>query len=150
MHASPTATQSSLPGTGIANRKPLTAILDPQNDGTYLNVKPVSIVTVDVYVTGVTGVDAGDFGSSLKGVLTDYLLGREPYIRGLSDDNNRTNSIQTNSLIALANSVATSLKASFGTVTMQINEIPLENYTLGSGELSALGKLFVNGVEYEE
>lgn len=138
------------PDTGIANRKPLTAILDPQNDGTYLNVKPVSIVTVDVYVTGVTGVDAGDFGSSLKGVLTDYLLGREPYIRGLSDDNNRTNSIQTNSLIALANSVATSLKASFGTVTMQINEIPLENYTLGSGELSALGKLFVNGVEYEE
>lgn len=137
------------PDTGIANRKPLTAILDPDNDGTYRNVKPVSVVSVDVYVSEVAGVDAADFGSSFKSAVSTYLLEREPYIRGLSDDNNRTNSIQTNSLIAIANSVATSLKAQFGTVTMKINDVTIANYTLGSGELSELGKLFVNGVEYE-
>ena len=138
------------PETGIANRRPLTAILDPENDGTYLNIKPVSIVSVDVYVTDVTGIDPSDFGASFKSSLNTYLLGREPYIRGLSDDNNRTNVIQTNSLISIANTVATSLKGQFGTVTMQIEEITLANYMLGKGELSALGKLFVNGVEYED
>ena len=138
------------PDTGIASRKPLTAILDPENDGTYLNVKPVSIVTVDVKVTDVSGIDISDFGSSFKSALTTYLLGREPYIRGLSDDNNRTNAVQTNSLISIANSVATSLKGQFGTVTMEIGGAEVANYTLGKGELSALGKLFVNGVEYED
>ena len=103
-----------------------------------------------MYVTDVTGIDPSDFGASFKSSLNTYLLGREPYIRGLSDDNNRTNVIQTNSLISIANTVATSLKGQFGTVTMQIEEITLANYTLGKGELSALGKLFVNGVEYED
>lgn len=138
------------PETGIADRKPMTAILDPSYDGTYLNIKPVSIVTVDVYVTQVQGVDISDFGAAFKSVCNDYLLGREPYIRGLSDDNNKTNSIQRNTLIALANSVATSLKAQFGTVTMEIHALQVENYLLGKGELSALGRLYVNGVEYEQ
>ena len=137
------------PETGEANRKPLTAILDPNNDGTYLNIRPVSIVTIDLAVTGITGVDPGDFGAAFKSVAETYLLGREPYIRGLSDDNNRTNSVQTNSLIALANSVATGLKAAFGTVEMSIAGDAVESYTLGSGELCALGTLYVNGVEYE-
>ena len=137
------------PETGAANRKPLTAILDPDNDGTYRNVKPVSVATIDVFVTGVSGVDAGDFGAEFKSVAETYLLGREPYIRGLSDDNNRSNSVQTNSLIALANFVATGLKAQFGTVTMQLNGATVENYTLGSGELCKLGNLTVNGVLYE-
>ena len=137
------------PETGEANRKPLTAILDPNNDGTYLNIRPVSIVTIDLAVTGITGVDPGDFGAAFKSVAETYLLGREPYIRGLSDDNNRTNSVQTNSLISLANSVATGLKAAFGTVEMSIAGDAVESYTLGSGELCALGTLYVNGVEYE-
>lgn len=137
------------PETGEANRKPLTAILDPNNDGTYLNIRPVSIVTIDLAVTGITGVDPGDFAAAFKSVAATYLLGREPYIRGLSDDNNRTNSVQTNSLIALANSVATGLKAAFGTVEMSIAGDAVESYTLGSGELCALGTLYVNGVEYE-
>lgn len=138
------------PETGIADRKPLTAILDPDNNGTYRNIKPVSIVTVDVYVTDVDGVDVSDFGAAYKSVCDDYLLGREPYIRGLSDENNKTNSIQKNTLIALANSVATSLKAQFGTVTMNIENEQVDNYSLDRGELSALGNLYINGDEYEQ
>lgn len=138
------------PETGIADRKPLTAILDPDNNGTYRNIQPVSIVTVDVYVTAVVGVDVSDFGAAYKSVCDDYLLGREPYIRGLSDENNKTNSIQKNTLIALANSVATSLKAQFGTVTMNIDNVQVDNYNLDRGELSALGHLYINGDEYEQ
>ena len=138
------------PETGIADRKPLTAILDPDYNGTYRNIQPVSIVTVDVYVTDVDGVDVSDFGAAYKSVCDDYLLGREPYIRGLSDENNKTNSIQKNTLIALANSVATSLKAQFGTVTMNIDNVQVDNYNLDRGELSALGHLYINGDEYEQ
>jgi len=138
------------PETGIADRKPLTAILDPDYNGTYRNIKPVSIVTVDVYVTDVDGVDVSDFGAAYKSVCDDYLLGREPYIRGLSDENNKTNSIQKNTLIALANSVATSLKAQFGTVTMNIDNVQVDNYNLDRGKLSALGHLYINGDEYEQ
>ena len=138
------------PETGIADRKPLTAILDPDYNGTYRNIQPVSIVTVDVYVTAVVGVDVSDFGAAYKSVCDDYLLGREPYIRGLSDENNKTNSIQKNTLIALANSVATSLKAQFGTVTMNIDNVQVDNYNLDRGELSALGHLYINGDEYEQ
>lgn len=138
------------PETGIADRKPLTAILDPDYNGTYRNIQPVSIVTVDVYVTDVVGVDVSDFGAAYKSVCDDYLLGREPYIRGLSDENNKSNSIQKNTLIALANSVATSLKAQFGTVTMNINNVQVDNYNLDRGELSALGHLYINGDEYEQ
>lgn len=138
------------PETGIADRKPLTAILDPDYNGTYRNIQPVSIVTVDVYVTDVAGVDVSDFGAAYKSVCDDYLLGREPYIRGLSDENNKTNSIQKNTLIALANSVATSLKAQFGTVTMNIDNVQVDNYNLDRGELSALGHLYINGDEYEQ
>lgn len=138
------------PETGIADRKPLTAILDPDYNGTYRNIQPVSIVAVDVYVTDVAGVDVSDFGAAYKSVCDDYLLGREPYIRGLSDENNKTNSIQKNTLIALANSVATSLKAQFGTVTMNIDNVQVDNYNLDRGELSALGHLYINGDEYEQ
>lgn len=138
------------PETGIADRKPLTAILDPDSNGSYRNIQPVSIVTVDVYVTDVVGVDVSDFGAAYKSVCDDYLLGREPYIRGLSDENNKTNSIQKNTLIALANSVATSLKAQFGTVTMNIDNVQVDNYNLNRGELSALGHLYINGDEYEQ
>lgn len=138
------------PETGIADRKPLTAILDPDYNGTYRNIQPVSIVTVDVYVSDVVGVDVSDFGAAYKSVCDDYLLGREPYIRGLSDENNKSNSIQKNTLIALANSVATSLKAQFGTVTMNINNVQVDNYNLDRGELSALGHLYINGDEYEQ
>ena len=45
--------------------------------------------------------------------------------------------------------MATSLKAQFGTVTMNVNNVQVDNYNLGRGELSDLGRLFVNGVEYE-
>lgn len=137
------------PDTGAANRKPLTAILDPQGNETYPNVKAVNITHFNVYVTGLTGVTAQDFGESLKSELETYFNNREPYIRGLSNDNNRTDSILRNSLIATVNSIALSMKATFDTVTMNTNGPVIAEYTLGKGELAALGDLYINGVIYE-
>ena len=128
-------------------RKPITAILDPRGDETYPNVRPVSIVYFNVYVTGFVG--DGDFGSQLKTELETYFDNREPYIRGLSSDNNRSDSILKNSLIAIANSVAVSMKATFDTVTMNTTGPVISEYNLDKGELAALGNLYINGELYE-
>jgi hypothetical protein len=98
-------------------------------------------------VTGFSG--DGDFGSQLKTELETFFDNREPYIRGLSSDNNRSDSILRNSLISIANSVAVSMKAKFDTVTMNINGPEISEYDLGKGELAALGNLYINGELYE-
>ena len=135
------------PDTGVANRKPITAILDPNRDESYPNVRPVSVTHFNVYVTGFVG--DGDFGSLLKAELETYFDNREPYIRGLSSDNNRTDSILRNSLIGITNNIALSIKATFDTVEMNITGPAITEYYLGYGELAALGDLYINGVLYE-
>lgn len=137
------------PDTGLATRKPVTAVLDPDGDGSYANIKAVSVTKFDVKVTGLNGAAAGNFGSTLKSELENYFYNREPYIRGLSDDNNKTNQILRNSVISTANSVALSLKATFDTATVETGGEEVAVYTLGQGELCALGDLYINGELYE-
>lgn len=133
-----------------ANRKPLTAVLDPDGDETYSNVRSVNIVEFDVYITEMDGALVDDFGHSAKSELTTYFEGREPLIRGLDNEDNKTDLITKNSVIATVNGVATTLKATFGTVTMQLAGRDTDAYTLGMGELCTLGKLFINGEEYDD
>ena len=102
-----------------------------------------------MYITGLTGVTAEDFGDSVKSELETYFNNREPYIRGLSNDNNRTDTILRNSLISVCNNIALSMKATFDTVTMNVSGPVVAEYTLGKGELAALGDLYINGVIYE-
>lgn len=137
------------PDTGVANRKPITAILDPEGNETYPNVKPVTVTHFNVHITGLAGVTAEDFGESVKSELETYFNNREPYIRGLSNDNNRTDSILRNSLISITNSIALSKKATFDTVSMNTNGPAITEYSLGKGELTAMGDLYINGVLYE-
>lgn len=137
------------PDTGKASRKPLTAVLDPAGDETYTNVKPVVVKTFDVYVTGLDGAGAGDFGDSLEGELKTYFENREPYIRGLTDDIGRTDDVLRNAVIAVVSGVATSMQAKFGTATMRLGGADTEAYMLGQGELAALGSLYIDGVLHE-
>jgi len=136
------------PETGRATRKPLTAIIDPVGDETYLNVKPVSIIIFDVYIEGLTGISALDFSLSVKTPIEEYFLGREPYNRGLSDDNNRTDQITRNNVSSVADQVAISLKAEFDNVVMSKSGSITPSYNLGMGQLCKLGKLYINGVEF--
>lgn len=138
------------PDTGIANRKPLTAVLDPDFDESYSNVNPVTVTTFDVYVTGMEGAVFAVFGESLKNELNTYFLNRQPFIRGLDDENLRSDSVVKNAVIAVTNGVALSLQASFDTAKIELDSTEIESYKLGFGELCKLGDLYINGVKYEE
>jgi uncharacterized phage protein gp47/JayE len=136
------------PETGKATRKPLTAIIDPRGDETYLNVKPVSVVIFDIYIEGLTGIPALDFSQAVKTPIEEYFLGREPYNRGLSDDNNRTDQVTKNNVLSVVDQVAISLKAEFDGVIMRKSGNITPSYNLGMGELAKLGNLFINGAQF--
>ena len=136
------------PETGRATRKPLTAMLDPKNDGSYSNVKPITVAAFDVAITGVSGIVPADFAQVVKPALQNYFLDRDLYIRGLSDDNNRTNVISKNHIITVINQIAVSVKAIFETAEMQKNRNVTTLYTLDNGELAKLGALTIDGVQY--
>ena len=84
----------------------------------------------------------------IKPSLKNYFLDRDLYIRGLSDDNNRTNVISRNHIITVINQIAVSVKAVFGTAEMKKGAGVVEMYTLDNGELAKLGPLTINGVQY--
>jgi uncharacterized phage protein gp47/JayE len=133
------------PETGAASRKPMTAVIDPLYNGTYTNVRPVSIVSFNVYVEGVTGIPVEDFAEVVRPAIENYYLGREPYIRGLSDDNNVTKIVSKNNVSSVVDQAAISVKAEFESVTMQMGTDIIAVYTLGQGELAKLNNLYING-----
>ena len=136
------------PETGKATRKPITAVIDPGYDETYQNVKPVTISVFDIYIDGIDGAPIYDFGGAVKPAIENYLYGREPYIRGLSDDNNKINIISRNNILSVVDQTAISLKAEFANVTMFKDGAVAATHTLGTGELAKLGDLYLNGGLY--
>jgi len=136
------------PETGKATRKPLTAIIDPVGDETFLNVKAVSVTTFDVFIEGLQGIPALDFSLIVKTAIEEYFLKREPYNRGLSDDNNRTDRVTRNNVSSVIDQIAISQRAEFDNVIMRKSGRITPSYVLGMGELCKLGKLYINGVEF--
>ncbi|WP_444818575.1 baseplate J/gp47 family protein [Treponema denticola] len=136
------------PETGKAIRKPLTAMLDPKNDGSYENIKPISVVEIEVVVTDVTGIAPADFAELIKPALKNYFLDRDLYIRGLSDDNNRTNIVSKNHVITVINQIAVTAKAVFEEVVLKKENVVFSSYILDNGKLAKLGAFSVNGVFY--
>jgi uncharacterized phage protein gp47/JayE len=136
------------PVTGRATRKPMTAVLDPARNGTYTNIRPVSVISFDIYVNGLAGIPAAEFAPVVRPAVEDYFLGREPYNRGLSDDNNKVNVVSKNNVSSTVDQIAISVKAEFDNVVMYREEEIVPTYTLGIGELCKLGKLFINGEEF--
>lgn len=135
------------PETGRATRKPLTAVLDPKNDSSYSNVKPITVAVFDVVITGISGIAPADFAQVVKPSLQNYFLDRDLYIRGLSDDNNRINVISKNHVITVVNQIAVSVKAIFETAEIRKDGRLVPLYTLDNGELARLGALAIDGVQ---
>jgi uncharacterized phage protein gp47/JayE len=133
------------PETGKADRKPITAIIDPEKNERYTNVKPVTIKTFDVYIERLSGITAPEFSEYVKTPIGEYFLGRESYIRGLSDDNNKTSLVSRNNVLSVVDQVAMPLKAEFENVIMKQGDTIISTYTLGMGELCALNNLYING-----
>lgn len=134
------------PVTG-EGRKPVTAVLDPANDGSYGNVRACSIADFTVYVDDFVGTEIDSFKSSVKTNFESYFLEREPFVRGLSVDNVRVDRISTVNLMSIANDIAEGLNGYFGKIRLEKNGSIITDYTLGKGELAKLKKLYVNGVE---
>jgi len=124
------------PETGIANRKPLTAIIDPAFNESYVNIKPVEIEYFDVYIDGISGVPTSDFGAAVKTSIENYFLNREPYI----------NVISKNNVTSVIDQTCLSLKAEFDNVVVERNGAVITSDSLGMGELAELYQLYVNGV----
>ena len=101
-------------------------------------------VCADKELTGSRVADA----ALLKAVgeSCSYNLEREPYIRGLSVDNNRFDSISVNNLVGIVNEIAIAHTASFTGVSLQHSNETITSYQLGRGELAKLGNLYINGV----
>ena len=135
------------PATGRASRKPVTAVLDPDFDGSYKNVRPVSIRSYDVRIDGVAGAPAAEFAAAVRPALENYFLGREPYIRGLSDDSNRLDTISRNNVSSVADQISISLRAEFDSAAVERGGAEIARESLGMGELAELARLFVNGEE---
>jgi hypothetical protein len=129
------------PVTGKATRKPITAIIDPKLDGSYTNIMPVGVIFFKVKVYGLEGVEIEDFYDLCKAALDDYFLSREPYIRGLSDDNNKTNVISKNSISSVVYQAAAAVKAEFDRVELIFNNEPILTYSLIVGYLAELEDL---------
>lgn len=132
--------------TGEATRKPIGAVLDPSADGTYTNIKPCSITGFKVNITGASGDELASFSSSAKSNLTSYFNEREPFIRGLSVDNNRLDKITLNNLLGIINEIAIDKQVDFTTAEMSKKDgTAVTEYTLGKGELASLLEFSVNG-----
>ncbi len=134
------------PVTG-EGRKPVTAVLDPGNDGSYGNVRACSISSFTVYVDDFEGNEIDSFKSSCKTNFGSYFLEREPFVRGLSVDNNRADRISAVNLTSIANDIAEGVSGYFEKIRLEKNGEIITDYTLGKGELAKLEKLYVNGVE---
>ncbi len=137
------------PETGIQDRKPMGAVLDPDFNESYKNIRAVEVSDFDVYVIGLIGVDLADFTSQARANVKLYFMDREPYIRGLSTDNDKKNVITKVNVIGILNEVAIGLKSSFTSVDIKKDGVLIEDagYTLGKGELSELNHFYINGVE---
>jgi hypothetical protein len=97
-----------------------------------------------VAVYGLTGIEADDFYDPCKEALDNYFMSREPYIRGLSDDNNKTNTVSRNSILSVVNQTAVSLKAEFSNVELLLSGSPIQSYDLVVGQLSEMSDLAVH------
>ncbi len=133
------------PDTGEQNRKPVTAILDPDFDESYSNVKSITESLFDVYVTGYTG-NVDTMKENLKTSVENYFKEREPYIRGLSVDDNRVDGISVNNLVGIVNEITIANIADFTGVVLMHSSESISDYTLGRGELAKLNNLYINGV----
>jgi hypothetical protein len=132
------------PVTGKATRKPVAATIDPACNGSYYNIYPISVMFFGVEVFGLTGIDVDDFYDPCKEALDNYFLSREPYIRGLSDDNNKTNIVSRNSILSVVNQTAVSLKAEFSDVHLIMNGLPIPGYDLVVGQLTEMETLTIH------
>jgi len=133
------------PDTGKADRRPIGAIIDPDGDLSYGNVKAITIKTFDIEITQLVVDDISTVNSAIKTALEDYMFEREQYIEGLSLPPKKNTITQAN-VIGIINDIVRAYSGTFLTAIISISGVISTNYSLLEGELAKLGTLEVNGV----
>lgn len=134
------------PVTG-QGRKPIGAIIDPDNDGSYKNIKPCYVTQFDVWINDYESRGTDSFRDQVKIEIENYFLNREPFVRGLTLDIDNTERISVNNVLGIVNDISISNNGNFSGAVVKLNGEVVQDYTLDRGELAKLGHIYVNGEE---
>lgn len=136
---------STVNGNKVADRRPVTAIIDPVGDKSYSNINAITIKEFQVDVIDLVADNLSEVKSLISSSLNSYFKAREPYIEGLSFPP-ATNKVQQSSIIGIINTIAEANNGSFLTAVLTTETVTVPNYTLEEGELANLDLLTYNGV----
>jgi len=130
------------PETGLATRKPVNAIIDPDYDETYGNVLPIDPHFFDVTVFNLEAEDLPYVKNLIQQSLNSYFFEREPFIKGLSLLPIK-NKISQAAIIGLIFDIVNVNNGSFSGANLILSGslVPIESYTLGEGELAVFNIL---------
>ncbi len=118
-----------LDDAGLASRRPANALA---------NAFPISRLAFNVEIVGLEVDNLASVQASILTALTEYFLGREPYIIGLSIPP-RKDRITSSSIGGIIDDIVSASGGIFTSSTIVVNGIPLEVYTLGIGEKAKVG-----------
>lgn len=133
------------PETGLATRKPIMAIIDPDGDKSYKNIRAVKVVEFDVEITELKVDMKAEVSNQIKSTLTDYFLEREPYLVGLSLPPAK-NIMSENNITAFVDNIVRSYGGTFSAVISLLNNEITPRYVLKEGEVCKLKSLKIDGV----
>lgn len=136
---------SQVNGSPYANRRPVTAVIDPAGDKSYSNINAISLVGFDIDVIDLFVDDPATVKASILSAVNAYMIEREPYIEGLSFPPVKS-SVQQSEVIGLIQNIVTAANGTFLTATVSLNSVIVPNYVLQEGELSELLTLTYDGV----
>lgn len=122
------------------NRRPVTAIIDPVGDQTYINIQAITRVTFDVEIIGLTTTNPTQVQADILTALTEYMFDREPFIDGLTNDP-RKEKITRNNVSAIIDDIVTADNGTYSSVSIEISGSPVTEYILAQGEMAKLGTL---------
>lgn len=128
----------------VANRRPVTAVIDPAGDKSYTNINAIVLVGFDVDIIDLDVADEPTVKGLISSALIAYFIEREPFIEGLSFPPIRSTA-QQSEIIGLVQNIVTANNGTFLTAVLSLDSITIPNYTLQQGELSELLNLTYNG-----
>lgn len=117
-----------LDASGLASRRPANALV---------NVFPIQRVAFDVTVTGLLVTDLAATRAQIEDALTEYFLEREPFIPGLTVPP-RTDRVSRSGLSGTVDRIVSSTGGIFGGVTLRLDGVIIDLYSLGIGEKAKL------------
>ncbi len=122
----------NLDQTGLATRRPANALV---------NVFPITRTEFTVTVVDVQVSDTAQVQSDVTEAINNYFLSREPYIVGLSVPP-RTDRITRTGVDGVVEDIVSAAGGIFGGSLIVQSLIPLDAYTLGTGEKAKVNVVF--------